>query len=74
MSDSPLSQTLELIREEVELEGYEPGTPEYDRVFLARRVRRCQEIQNVVECVECRAFWGCQLAREHMINVKYGGK
>lgn len=71
--NSPFSLTLELIREEVELEGYEPGTPEFERIFLARRVQRCQEMQNVLECMNCRAFLSCDLARQHMINVKYGG-
>lgn len=69
---SASSHSLELIREEVELEGYTPDTPEFERVYLARRVQRCQELQNVIECVNCRAFDACPLARQHMINVKYG--
>lgn len=71
--NSPFSKTLELIREEVELEGYEPGTYQFERVFLARRVKKCQELQGVVECMDCRAYLGCDLARQYMIDVKYGG-
>lgn len=72
--NSPFSKTLEVIREEVELEGYEPDTPEFNRVYLARRVRKCQEIQGVQDCTDCRAFIACGLAREYMISVKYGDK
>lgn len=68
-----MSRTLDLIREELELEGFEPGTPEFEHRFLARKVQRCQEMQNVQECANCRAFLECNLARQHMMNVKFGG-
>jgi hypothetical protein len=71
--ESFLNRTLELIREELELEGYNPESPEFDRIFLARKVLKCQEMQHVKDCASCRAFIDCDLARQHMMNVKFGG-
>lgn len=72
--DLPVTSTiLEDIREEVELEGHEPGTPKFERIYLARRVERCQQMQGVRECRDCRAYLDCSLAKEHMMSVKYGG-
>lgn len=67
------SKILEDIKEEVELEGYEPGTPQFEKVYLARRVRACQELQGVIECRDCKAYIDCSLTKEYMMSVKYGG-
>ncbi len=69
-----LNRTLTLIRNEVELEGYVPGTPEYDRIFLERRVQKCQEMQNVKGCPSCKAFWDCSLVRQYTMDKKFGGQ
>jgi hypothetical protein len=69
-----LSRILDELRDEVELEGYEPGTPEFERIFLARRVKKCQEFQLVEHCTQCKAFDYCELAKQHMKNLKYGGR
>lgn len=76
MSESkPLpSRMLDVLQDDVELEGYEPGSDAYKRVLLERRVRKCQELQGVAECQNCRAFLNCNYAHEFLIARKYGGK
>jgi hypothetical protein len=69
-----LSRLLTLIRDELELEGYAPGSPEYDSIFLTRQVGKCQEMQGVRECPSCKAFLDCQLAKRFMMQKKFGGQ
>ncbi len=69
-----MTRLLDQIRYEVELEGFTPGTEVYERVLLGRRVEKCQELQSVQECVSCRAFLDCGLARKHMLNKQMGGE
>jgi len=69
-----LNRTLILIREEIEMEGYVPGTPEFERAFLERRVSKCQEMQNVQGCPSCKAFWDCSLVKQFTMEKTFGGK
>lgn len=65
---------LTTLKERVEDEGYEPGTPQYEARLLAARVERCMEMQGVTKCSECRAFLGCDLTIEHAQAKAYGPK
>lgn len=65
---------LDLLRDDLELEGFIPDTPQFERVFLARKVQRCQEMQHVKDCPSCRAFIDCDLSRKHMMITKFGGQ
>lgn len=62
------------IEDQVTLEGYEPGTEAYERVFLERRVKKCQELQNVTECQNCPAFDRCDMAHQYLIQLRYRGR
>lgn len=69
-----MSATLEELEEEVELEGLSPGTPEFERALLTKRVLRCQDMQGVSDCQNCRAFHDCDWGHRYLIQLKYKGK
>lgn len=52
---------LVLLREHVEDEGYEPGTPQFDARLVFLRVEKCMELQAVTRCGDCRAYLDCPL-------------
>jgi hypothetical protein len=67
-----LEPVLVRLRYQVEDEGYEEGTPAFEQRLLALRVGKCQEMQNVTTCQECRAFDSCEMAHEYLRQKKYG--
>jgi hypothetical protein len=67
------NRVLELLNEELELEGFTPGTPEFERLLLSRKVHKCQEMQNTIDCPSCRAFIDCETARQYLMTVRFGG-
>jgi hypothetical protein len=67
------NRVLGQIYEEIELEGYTPGSPEFERLFRARRVEKCQEMQGVRDCETCKAFIDCDLIKQHRMDKKFGG-
>jgi hypothetical protein len=67
------SRALYLLRDELELEGYAPGTPAFERLLTSRKVKRCQELQGVDKCESCRAYWDCGLVQQYMKDKQEGG-
>ena len=63
---------LTSIKEKVEDEGNEIGTPQYEFRLLALKVDKCMEMQSVTKCSECRAYLGCSLTRDHAMAKLYG--
>lgn len=45
----------------MELLGFTPGTPEYDRELRRLKVDYCKMMQNVSSCQECSKFDECEL-------------
>lgn len=66
-----MSQPREIseIIEQLYVEGYKPGTPQFDIVFRKRKVDRCQEMHGVRSCQACRYFDYCELAKEHLRDL-----
>jgi hypothetical protein len=73
-SYSVSSLVIEGLEEEAELEGYKPGTPEFDQVLLAKRVMKCRELRGHSDCHSCQVFEYCTWARDYLIQLKYRGK
>jgi hypothetical protein len=60
------------LRHQAEDEGLTPGTPAFEFRLLALRVEKCMELQHVSSCSACRAYFGCELTREHQRWSKFG--
>ena len=63
---------IDEIKEMVESEGLEQGTPEYEKRFLIVRVDRCKQLHGVNECSECVAYEECPLVRTFSFLQRYG--
>lgn len=66
-----MNNILDEITENTEDLGYKPGTPEFDKALCAAKVVRCQELQGVGICSDCRVFDYCDLIREHLLDIKF---
>jgi hypothetical protein len=73
MSKKPSVFEVEIL-DRMYAEGFKPGNPEFDTAFVARKVTKCQELQQVSSCQLCKYFDHCEMAKAHLINVKYGNK
>jgi len=68
-----MNKVLDELEFQVEAAGYIPGTPEFARRLRAAKVTKCQEMQRVAFCSECRAFMECDLVRIHLRDYTVGG-
>lgn len=64
---------IEKIKFELELEGFDPESPEFEVALRTRRVRKCQEQKEVMHCKQCGYFQWCELAKEHLRSQRYPG-
>ena len=51
---------LERLKNQVEDEGYQVGSPGYDFRLLELKVQTCQQMQNVELCSMCKAIEACE--------------
>lgn len=58
--------TVEEIELDLELEGFSPGSPEFERLKRARLVLRCQEQRELPHCFSCQAYMFCKLAKSYL--------
>lgn len=66
-----MADLLATLREEVELAGFTPGTPQFERALRAKKIERCQAQKGVTECSSCNYFDHCEVAKEHLIDLRY---
>ena len=57
---------LDRIKEDLEIEGYEPDSKMYDYLLLERRVEYCMVLQGVASCPSCKYFDECNLVKDYM--------
>lgn len=69
-----MTGVLDQLRIQVELEGYEPGTPQYEAVLRKRKVELCMEMKGFAGCDECPAYDSCQIVKEYLRDLHYGVK
>lgn len=62
------NRILDDMRDQLEIEGMEIGTPAYEARFVAIRVDKCKQMQGVSRCLDCQAYDGCSLIKQHMRN------
>lgn len=60
-----MTRILEDLKERVEMSGYEPGTPEFEKELRREQVQLCMQMQDVGECQECARFSFCELRIAH---------
>ena len=63
---------LTSLQHQAEDEGLTPGTTAFEFRLLTLRVEKCMELQNVTLCSACRAYFGCEMTREHQRWEKFG--
>jgi hypothetical protein len=66
-----LSKVEKKIREDLEIEGYEPDTPKFEFLLLERKVEYCQVRQRVPRCPACKYYDYCPLVRDYL-NALHG--
>jgi len=69
-----MNRVLHQLNRDLELEGYTPGTEQFDIALRERKVGKCQEMQGVPSCNSCPAFMGCELVKAHRRDLAFGGK
>ena len=55
---------------QLELEGWERGTPQFDRALRKRKIIRCLEYQGLESCQVCHRAPFCRLLEEHQAKEK----
>jgi hypothetical protein len=50
----------------LEAMGFVQGTPAFEREFELARVQKCQQLQGVGTCFACKAFDGCEVAKNYL--------
>ena len=61
---------LQQLEDELEALGARPGTFAYDKMYRARKVELCKELQRVPSCNECRAFDHCTLVKQYLVDLR----
>lgn len=61
-----MNRTLQDLSLMVELEGIQPGTPEFEVALRRKKVEHCRELRGVFVCSSCRYFEHCALVREYL--------
>lgn len=67
-----MTRVLDDLQSKAELEGYAPGTPEYERELRRLKVEQCQQMQGVGMCSYCDRYEYCDLRVAHGFDKKYG--
>ena len=62
---------IDRIRDDLEMEGYTEGTPEYEFLLLERRVQLCQEMHRVRVCQACNYVTECPLLRDYLVKLRF---
>ena len=57
----PILNTIEQIKDDVEAEGFLPGTEAFDERVIGKKVEKCQELRNT-SCGACSHLDFCELA------------
>jgi len=63
---------LEQLHLAVELEGYTPGTPQFETVLRQRKVEACKDMKGLSSCELCPAFEHCEVLRAHLRDMHFG--
>lgn len=63
---------LQSVADELEAEGFVPGTPPYEATLRQRKIEVCQVLQEVPSCFECDAYDSCEMIKQHLREVHYG--
>ena len=63
---------LEQLRLDLENEGYQPGSPQFEAQLRSKQVEACQELQEVPSCDSCPAFDGCEIIKAHLRDIRFG--
>jgi len=67
-----MSRIIDDLVDQIELLGFTPGTPEFDRELRKEQVNRCMEIQEVPSCTECARFTYCNLRLAYWRDIALG--
>jgi hypothetical protein len=64
--------TIDQLKLDLELEGYEPGTPQFDVMLRQRQVEHCVEMKELPSCETCPAYFDCEIIKAHLRDLRYG--
>jgi hypothetical protein len=62
---------LKALREQLEIEGYAPDSPQFKLLFVKRKTEMCQQFHKVPQCQACIAFDNCELSKIHLQNMAF---
>lgn len=70
--DTVRNKVLDQLKEDLELEGFDPDSPAFAAHLLARQVKKCQELQQVRDCPQCQAFDDCDISKRYLMQLRFG--
>jgi hypothetical protein len=66
------TRTLKRLTDEVDASGLEPDSYEYKIALLGKQVTYCQEMRGQSGCENCEVFMFCDIAKQYLVQLKYG--
>jgi hypothetical protein len=64
--------TVDQLKLDLELEGYELGTPQFEVMLRQRQVETCVEMKELPSCETCPAYFDCEIIKAHLRDLRYG--
>lgn len=64
------ARILKELERDLEGQGLKPRSPEFDRAYRSRKVELCKAMQKVASCWDCKAFDGCSLVKQHLVDLR----
>jgi hypothetical protein len=61
---------LAALEEQLEMIGYIPGTPAFEKEYRRQKVDLCKQFQGVDSCWSCKAFDHCSLIKARLRDMR----
>ena len=67
-----MSKFLEELRDQLLAQGYDEGTPRYEREYRRMKVLKCRDMRDLPYCSKCVIYMDCELIKAHLRDVRLG--
>ena len=67
-----MSRVLNDLKDQLLANGYDEGTPKYEREYRRLKVLKCRELRDLPYCSKCRIYMDCELIKAHLRDVTQG--
>lgn len=67
-----MSKFLEELKDQLLANGYDEGTPAYEREYRRLKVIKCRDLRDLPYCSKCVIYMDCELIKQHLRDVRLG--